>query len=276
MLLVYFSSACLALIGYLRIDITVTTQTALNTGELAIPRNRYAMLQLQISTHSERSPQTAIKLKNEIQSSLAQGYVQRLSNDSTFAACEGAMQPERLEQMQAVVEFIREKPTAFVRAGFDFDNQRSGQDKYAVTLTRVTKGVIDHDGGDVTVWLDSWKNAMEGLEQDERRCQHKNTFIHRIIAINASARLAEKLQQEVKNSQLWELEPQEKDSKLRAMYHTCRRVTAMMYTPDTRAKAVNVPSNCILRARLAAVTYAFRDLIKTLSDDDEEEQRLRE
>lgn len=28
--------------------LAVTTQTALNTGELAIPRNRYAMLQLQV------------------------------------------------------------------------------------------------------------------------------------------------------------------------------------------------------------------------------------
>ncbi|KAI7290457.1 hypothetical protein KC343_g396 [Hortaea werneckii] len=170
----------------------------LDTGELAIRGNRHAMLQLQVhilklwgllsigddnkTPHGrttltdvadieplDKSPQTAIKLKNEIQSRLAQEYVQRLSNDNTFAACERAMQPKRIEQMRAIVEFIREKTTAFDRAGFDLNDLQRGQHKYAVTLTRATKGVIEHGGGDVKLWLDSWQNAMEVLKQDERR-----------------------------------------------------------------------------------------------------------
>ncbi|KAI6900538.1 hypothetical protein KC318_g512, partial [Hortaea werneckii] len=265
-----------------------TTQTELDNGEFAIRGSRHAMLELEVHVLDlwdllengksfgcitladvahidplEKSPPAAMKLKNDIQSRLAQEYVQRLSDDEKFAAHEENFQPKRVEQMRAMVDFLRKKPTAFDRAGFNLVDPQKGQDNYAITLSEVTKRVLDDEYGDVQCWLVSCTDAMQVLQQNKLRCQSKTTFIHRSIVINASARLAEKLQQQGKDRQVWDLELREKEKKLRAMHNACDEVTKMMYTLDKKNKVVDVQSNYILYVRLVAVKQAYVELVNS-------------
>lgn len=147
----------------------------------------------------EKSPKAPIKIRNQVQERLARDYVDRLSNDNAFAAHQEAVAHGKVDRMRAMVNFLRRNTTAFKQAGFDWENLQEGQDNYPKSLTEVIESVIANDGGDFELWLDSCTNAMKVLSQNKLRCQHYSTFVHRSIAVNASARLAEKLQEEMQS-----------------------------------------------------------------------------
>lgn len=205
-----------------------TTQTEFDQGELAIRGGAYAMLQLEVHVLKlwapfrtekhrgkpysyltltditefdplEKSPKASIKIRNEVQERLAQEYVHRLSNDEAFAKHQEAAARERVDRMRAMVNFLRKKPTAFERAGFTWTNLQKGQGNYPKSLTEVIESVLANDGGNFELWLESCTNAMKVLSQNKLRCQHFSTFIHRSIAVNASARLTEKLKKDMRS-----------------------------------------------------------------------------
>ncbi|KAI6799749.1 hypothetical protein KC361_g2696 [Hortaea werneckii] len=290
-LLTYLSSALLAQLACLKINIEGTTQGELDEGELEMRGNAYAMLHLRVHVlklwapfgtrkHDqtpyncltltdvtnidplEKSPKASFKIRYEVRERLAREYVHRLRNDEAFAAHQEAVAHDKVNRMRAMDDFLRRKPTAFERAGFVWTNLQQGQADYPKSLTEVIESAIANDGGDFELWLESCTNAMKVLSQNKLRCQHYSTFIHRSIAVNAVARLAEKLKQEMQEPDAWGLGPEDMTERLLALFKGCYNVLQIMYTPDRDDDFVDVPSNYILHARLAAVAYAFAGLVE--------------
>lgn len=58
--------------------------------------------------------------------------------------------------------------------------------------------------------------------------------------------------------------------RLLALFKGCYNVLQVMYTPDSDDSFVDVPSNYILHARLAAVAHAFAGLVERQSAIDRE------